>query len=149
MYVAEDVFNMESKFISKWEQNKEKLQEYITNTPQKQYDEYKSLVELIVKYILNDNIDLPYNGYNLDAIHEIDDGDYQGTLLYFIPKNTYQPDVSDYIFTSVSYGSCSGCDTLQSIHNYDDEIPTKEQVEEYMSLFLHLVQNMKSLKTIE
>lgn len=49
--------------------------------------------------------------------------DYQGTLLYMIPFDTYQPNESEYLMTYVGYGSCSGCDTLQYIQmcvNKDD-----------------------------
>lgn len=46
------------------------------------------------------------------------------------------------------YGSCSGCDTLLSISQYDWGLPTDEKVEEYMTLCLHLVQRMKSLGNV-
>ena len=47
-------------------------------------------------------------------------------------------------YTHNYYGSCSGCDTLQCIQDYDlSKIPDEDQVKEYMQLSLHLLQHMK------
>ena len=78
-----------------------------------------------------------------ERIHAINDGDYQGTLLFVIAANGYQP--SDYWYVKVGYGSCSVCDTLKGIRNYEDDPPSAEQVEEYMTLALHIVQGIKKL----
>lgn len=40
----------------------------------------------------------------------------------------------------------SGCDTLMAISGYSDELPNEEQVKDYMTLALHLVQKLKRLK---
>jgi hypothetical protein len=105
-------------------------------------DEYKSLVKLVIQTVANED-----DGYGQtpspDRIHEIDDGDYQGTYLYVIASTGYQPD--DYWFVKVSYGSCSGCDTLQAISGYSDEKPTEEQVNDYWTLCLHIVQGLREL----
>ena len=45
----------------------------------------------------------------------------------------------------VGYGSCSGCDTLEGIRHYNDDKPTEEQVRDYMTLALHIVQGMKRM----
>lgn len=84
-------------------------------------------------------------GYKVENLVTIDHGDYQGTQLFFIPKDTYQPNASEYIWTDNYYGSCSGCDTLEAIRNYEDDPPTEEQVKEYMMLALHLIQGFKPL----
>lgn len=76
-------------------------------------------------------------------IHEIDDGEYQGTLVYVIGAAGYQP--SEYWYVKVGYGSCSGCDTLLSIRGYGDDKPTAAQVRAYMTLALHVVQGMKQM----
>jgi hypothetical protein len=53
------------------------------------------------------------------------------------------------MITEVGYGSCTVCDTLQSIQwdDYDYEDPDKEptegQVKDYMTLCLHLIQQMR------
>ncbi len=83
--------------------------------------------------------------FDLEKVHEIDDGDYQGTLLYIIPLDTYQPSYWEYVVTSVYYGSCSFCDTLQGIHRYEDGLPDKEQVDGYMKLCLDILQHCKYL----
>ena len=88
-------------------------------------------------------------GVNPDPnrIHEIDDGDYQGTLLYVIAADCYQP--NDYWYVRVYYGSCSGCDTLMATRDmtsWDDPVPNQAQVEAYMTMALHIVQNLKSMK---
>lgn len=137
---------MDTKIITLWEDNKEKLKEYISKTNQSEYSSYQSLVKLIVEHILNskeDNYDYPK--YDADKITVIDDGDYQGTQIFIIPQDTYQPSVSEYLVTNTYYGSCSGCDTLQSINDWEDGIPSEEQINDYMALFLHLIQRMKPL----
>ena len=58
--------------------------------------------------VVIDKLDL----YN---IVEIDNGDYQGTLLYLVPFDTYQPNEHEYLMTYIGYGSCSCCDTLQGL----------------------------------
>lgn len=135
---------MENNIIKLWEKNKKLLEEYISTTPQEKYDNYAELVKLIVKYILNDE-----DEWNEEKITVIDDSDYQGTQIFLIPKSTYQPSSYEYLVTYVYYGSCSGCDTLQSIHYYDEDIPTREQVKDYMNLCLHIIQKMKYLYTYE
>jgi len=80
---------------------------------------------------------------DVERIHEIDDGDYQGTLVYVIGATGYQP--FDYWYVRVYYGSCSGCDTLESIRGYEDYPPSGEQVKDYMTLALHIVQGLKKM----
>lgn len=84
-----------------------------------------------------------YDAPDPERIHQIDDGDYQGTLVFVLAAKGYQP--SRYWYVKVSYGSCSGCDTLQAISGYSDEPPTDEQIKEYMTLALHIVQGLKEM----
>ena len=102
--------------LSRWDSNNDTLKEALE---EKGYEwlnscEYKDLVKMVCDYILTPMND---GSYELDSEHitEIDNGYYQGTLLYLIPFNTYQPNESEYLMTYVGYGSCSGCDTLQGI----------------------------------
>jgi hypothetical protein len=74
----------------------------------------------------------------------LDNGDYQGNKIFILCSNVYQPELNDYIFTSVAYGSCSGCDTFQAIQESEDKA---ERVKGYMTLALHMVQETKSFKT--
>ena len=79
-----------------------------------------------------------------ERIHRIDDGNYQGTLVYVIGEKGYQPD--KYWYVKVDYGSCSGCDTLEGIRDYTDDAPTDEQAKDYMTVALHIVQGMKPME---
>lgn len=98
----------------------------------------------VVKYVA-EALAMPeeYRGIDPERIHEINDGDYQGTLVYVIGASGYQP--SRYWYVKVSYGSCSGCDTLEAIRNYSDEPLTEDQINEYWTLMLHVVQGLKEM----
>lgn len=130
---------MISQFVSRWEEGKDSLKEIFA---EKHPSNYKELVTEVIKIVTTDK----YGDCAPDPelITEIDNGDYQGTLLYVIPEKGYQP--SDYYYVKVGYGSCSGCDTLQSISNYSSEKPTKSQIKDYMTLALHIVQGLKEMK---
>jgi hypothetical protein len=104
-------------------------------------NEYKDLVVMLVKVLQGED---EYDSPDPGRVHEIDDGSYQGTLVYVIGAGGYQPDT--YWYTKVGYGSCSACDTLQGVREYSDNPqPTKEQVAQYMDLCLHMVQGMKRM----
>lgn len=133
--------------IKQWEENKHKLENYFRTTKQSDYDDYEKIVKKIVEIVLIDG----YKGCNYDAskITVVDNGDYQGTQIFLIPTDTYQPSIEDYIITHTYYGSCSGCDTLQGINGYDWKLPNDEQVKDYMTLALHLIQKMYRIKDID
>jgi len=100
---------------------------------------YEELVKRVVAVVGEGNEyeeDLP----DVDRITVIDHGNYQGTLLFIVGAKGYQP--STYWAIYVSYGSCTGCDTFEAIKGYDDEAPTEEQVRDYWTLMLHMVQAM-------
>lgn len=124
----------------KWSKNNnilyEVLAEKIKLSELQDYN-YEDLVKLSVEHILNDE-DIKWDTEN---ITEIDNGAYQGTLLYLIPKATYQPDEEEYLMTYVGYGSCSGCDTLQSIQYGYFEDQT-EVIKEYTLLCKDIICNM-------
>ena len=121
----------------KWDKNKDTLKEVLSEDKKLNCCEYSYLVELVVEYILNDDEE-----WDTGNITVIDNGDYQGTLLFLIPRNTYQPAEYDYLMTYVGYGSCSGCDTLQHIQSWVDGKPTERQLKDYMTLCKDLVCNM-------
>lgn len=136
----------------KWNKNKKFLEYAIRSIPEKwEHWSYEDLVKFVVIYILNDakkSLGFASDEYDSDNITEIDNGEYQGTLLFTIPKKVYQPGAREYLLTYVDYGSCSGCDTLQDIHMSarsakDKGDEEKEMiVKDYLSLCLHLLQNM-------
>lgn len=94
---------------------------------------YTDIIGAVVEIIGDDDYDCP----DPKRIHRIDDGDYQGTLVFVIAAKGYQP--YTYWATTVGYGSCSGCDTLQAIQ-YDTPIDT--QLADLYTLGLHMVQRM-------
>lgn len=99
---------------------------------------YSDIVRSVIRAIETED------GPDPDRIHSIDDGDYQGTLVFIIGAKSYQPD--DYWYVKIAYGSCSGCDTLMSIYNYSNEAPTKSQIHDYMTLALHVCQGLKKME---
>jgi hypothetical protein len=105
-------------------------------------DSYVDLVDRLIK-VLNGQ-DNDYNS-NPDPtrITVINHGDYQGTLLFIIGAEGYQP--STYWSIFVDYGSCSGCDAFEAIHVYGNALVTSEEVDGYWTLMLHMVQSMKQL----
>lgn len=101
-------------------------------------DGYEAIVKAVVEQIggENDYDDSP----DPERIHRIDDGDYQGTLLFVIGARGYQP--STYWAVKVGYGSCSGCDTYQAVREYNNDPPTEEQAKEYLTMAIHVLQGL-------
>lgn len=130
--------------VKKWNKNKNKLYNELKDDLNLNGCEYEYLVRLVVKHILNGDIDesSEYEQWDDTRITIVDNGDYQGTLLFIIPQKTYQPQEFEYLITYVDYGSCSGCDTLQSIQLFSGDKPTDSQLKDYMTLCKDLVCNM-------
>lgn len=115
-----------------WSKNEELLKQALTF--EKLNDlYYEDLVKLTIKWVLNGG-ENNFGNWDYNNIKCIDDGDYQGTKLYLIPKNTYQPAEYEYLMTYVGYGSCSGCDTLEMIRGCE--------VGEYIKLCKDIVCNI-------
>lgn len=116
--------------VDQWEKNKENLREALEQFDfDKDYMSYKILMSLIITHILEDK-------WDSENFTTIDDGDYQGTLLFVIPERTYQPGAGNYLMTYVEYGSCDCCDTMLAILGSDT------MVEDLMTLALHMIQHM-------
>jgi hypothetical protein len=128
---------MIKEFIDRFENKKSELQTKF----QKQPGSYEDIVKSVVEVISGD----AYDDIDPERIHKIDDGDYQGTLLFVIAAKGYQP--SKYWAVSVGYGSCSGCDTLAAIAADGDwdSPPNDQQISDYMTLALHIVQGLKQI----
>lgn len=134
-------------FVKQWDKNKDSLREYIKNNTMEKYDEYEKLVKLVLELVINKDNDVYGETIDIDKLKEIDYGDYQGCLIYVFPADTYQPMASDTFYTTVDYGSCSGCDTLLSITGYcTEEKPNENQINHLMQLCLNLVQNAHRFK---
>ena len=130
-------------FVDAFFKGEDKLKSIFSAHP----EEYKDIVKAVIT-VISENLDVGEYAPRPDPkrIHEINDGGYQGYLLYLIAADVYQP--SDYWFVRVGYGSCSGCDALQAIRKYSAAPPTEQQVKDYMTLALHIVQGMKQLPDI-
>ena len=128
---------MIQKFIDRYMGRKGELKALFAS---KHPEDYKSIVQAVVKVLHDESDD---ECPDPERVHEIDDGDYQGTLVYIIGATGYQP--STYWAVMVNYGSCSGCDTLESIRHYSNETPTDDQVNDYMTLALHIAQGIKPI----
>jgi len=129
---------MIKKFVDQFIQNKEKIESVFRG---KHPDDYAEIVKIVVSFLESDS---DYGCPDPERIHRIDDGDYQGILVFVIASKGYQP--GDYWYVKVAYGSCSGCDTLQAIHDFGSDSPTEQQVEDYMMLALHIVQQLGKME---
>lgn len=78
--------------------------------------------------------------YNINEITELTQGSYQGVPIFIIHKDGYDGDLSNFVYTTNYFGSCSGCDTLIRISNYKTGIPSEDQVNDHMLLLLNLLQ---------
>jgi hypothetical protein len=127
---------MIEEFTKAWFENLPKMREKLGS---KHPEGYIDIVRAVIE-MLSDA------GTSLDPgrINEIDYCQHQGTLLYLICERGYQP--SKYWSVKVGYGSCSTCDTLQSIFCGDvAKVPTEMQVSQYMTLALHVVQGIREI----
>lgn len=136
---------MEDKIIKKWEENKDKLRYFFQNTKQREYDSYAKILEAICENILlykePNVLESPLGRYSGDSVFVLTDKALDCGYLGL----SYNSDTccnESFIITTNDYGSCSGCDTLLSISKRNTEFPSEEQVNEYMTLSLHLVQRM-------
>lgn len=136
---------MIKEFVEKWDKYKGNLENYFRNTEQKEYQDYKDIVKALFENVINQG-ETDWNKFNLEKMTIIDDGDYQGTQIFIIPLDIYQPDANSYVVTNTYYGSCSGCDTLQGISYYEQGLPSENQIKAYMELSLHLLQKCKWLE---
>lgn len=130
---------MIDRFITIWDAHKDELEaKYRQEFPSSYTGIMNDLVALLAKY------DDAWGRLDPERIHTVDDGNYQGTLLFIIAEEGYQP--STYYTCKVNYGSCSGCDTFEAIRGYTyDQSPTAEQVHDFMQLALHMLQSIKEV----
>ena len=128
--------------LEQWDKNKLRLEQTLRNDPTLNSCDYKHLVELVVDNVFNEDGSNAMRTWDSKNITVIDNGDYQGTLLFLIPLNTYQPTADEYLMTYVFYGSCSGCDALLSLQGLPSiQQPSKAQIKGFMYLCKDLVCN--------
>ncbi len=127
-------------YVKQWEERKHLLEQWLNeNEP----NSYESIYEMLFNLVVIKPNDDEYSEWDWGRFVKIDDGTFQGNEIYILCSNEYQPSLTDYIFTSVAYGSCTVCDTFQSIEMLEDKA---ERVKQYMTLALHMVQETKSFK---
>lgn len=128
---------LDNKYIKSWEENKEKVKEELNTKLKSGYFDggYIDIVKSIVNHVLNAVAVYEIEKYDADKITVIDDGEYQGSLIFAIPSKCYQPSPYEYIFCYAYYGSCSGCDALLAA----------TYIEDIMQIALHIFQSMKFL----
>lgn len=135
---------MISKFMDKWESRRSEIEDlYSTKHP----ESYSEIVREAINLLRGDSDDDENYDESIpdpERIHSIDDGHYQGTLLFVIGAKGYQP--STYWFVKINYGSCSGCDWLEGTRGYSDEKPSKEQTDEYVRMVAHVIQGLKPMQ---
>lgn len=143
---------MIKEFIDAWNKNNSLLLEDFKKEIPVDYKEILCrLIEVVINPYIKELSDYPmHKGIDIQDITVIDNGDYQGTLLFIMPFDCCQPEPNDYIFTAVNYGSCSGCDTFQSIESsyhlyaYDEnERDIEGAAKDFQTLALHLLQHFK------
>ena len=134
--------------LKKWSENKDALRNAIQQTEKDKRSSwnYNDIVKLTCRYIFNENVSCEEPMINVDGITMIDNGDYQGTLLFMLPFDVDQPAEYEYLMTYVGYGSCSCCDALQRIQaddedDEDDDETEKEMVDSYLSICKDIVCN--------
>jgi len=125
--------------IKNWESNKHKLEQKLIELGDD--PNYEELVKLTIETIITDEEVWGQDVPDPERITQIDHGDYQGTFLFVIAEQGYQP--SKYWYVYVSYGSCSGFDTLQAINMDEDK---GQKIKDYMMLCLHIVQELKVME---
>lgn len=126
---------MIQQFVDRFMADKDALKaKYEAKAPSGYGDIVKDVIEIVSRERSDDDYcGCLENVPDKNRITSIDHGDYQGTIVYVIAEKGYQP--STYWYVTVSYGSCSGCDTFQSIYNADG----------YVTLALHIVQWLKKM----
>lgn len=137
---------MIKKYIDAWFRNKHKVEK---NLRKAHPDNYPQLVTMLVSALDDEGYGAFESRLDPSKIHTFGGENYQGDYLFLIQqKHPGYGSSESWCSVIVSYGSCSGCDTLQAIEadgNYN-EPPNAAQVEQYMTLCLHIVQRLKHVE---
>jgi hypothetical protein len=132
---------MIDKFVAKFMEASPAIKDGLYAKPP---ESYESLVDRLIAVLGTDPDDKEYGKVpDPKRITVINHGDYQGTMLFIIGANDYQP--SNYWSIKVDYGSCSGCGAFEAIGSCVDKPLTSQQVLDYWTLMLDMVQNMKEV----
>ena len=127
-------------FVAQFDKSREALRESFASYRPGNYAE---IVCRVISF-LADAEDEEYNAPDPKRITCIDHGHYQGTQLFVIGAQGYQPCV--YWHVSVSYGSCSSCDSfLRAVEatDYDALELSSSTLDQLMLMSLHIVQGLR------
>lgn len=132
---------MIKEFIERFQEIKPALLEKFSKEEPESYEDiFKQTIKMMFENsedAYSCNSETP----DYEQITVIDNGDYQGTLVFVVASKDYQP--SDYWVTSVGYGSCSGCDTYQAYSTYGDN--PEESAPHMLTMALHMIEAMKKI----
>jgi len=124
-------------FVDAFMANKQKLEaQFRVKRP----DSYLEIMKAVVAIVDVESGDFfAHKLYPLE-VSQVLAGEYQGDYVFIITTKDYPTSIW---YTTVAYGSCSGCDTLKRIE--DDVLDEEQKIKDYMTLALHLVQGIKVL----
>lgn len=134
---------MDKMILEAWDNHSDKLKIAIAKLKMSKIT-YRSLLKLTLEIIFPKQDDF-YIAPSSERIVKVDFGEWQGSIFFIIGDNSYQPDPSGHWFTYVYYGSCSGCDTLKRIKEWTRGLPNENQVDQFWTLCLHMMQKMKRM----
>ena len=126
---------------AKWKEIEPKLIEHIRKGDCSK--SYEDIVKLLSVLLLGPSKDYEHK------FHTIDYGDYQGTQVFIFAEDIYQPDVDEIYIVSNYYGSCSGCDQLLSITDYNDVPESEDEVNDILSLCHDIWDRIRPLSALK
>ena len=105
-------------------------------------ERYKQIVEMVIATIAKDE----YGEHTLDPsrIYEItNETTCTSDTLFVIAGDCF----TSFWAVKIFYGTCAECDILAGIRDYDEDEdkPSEEQVKDYMTLALHIVQGLVAI----
>lgn len=149
-------------FVQQWYENKQELEAFLEMDYDQSDDKrhwgmsYDYLFRKLFQLVITEprEIRTPFDqrwnscSWAWSRLQVIDHGEYQGNMIFIMVPDVYQPSLDkDYYFTSVMYGSCSHCDTMQHVQ---DVLDTKEEkIQALMLAALHMVQATKTFQSAE
>lgn len=129
------------QFIERFQEIKlDLLEQFCQKEPESYEDIFKQTIKMMFENS-EDSYSCNSETPDYERITVIDNGDYQGTLVFVVASKSYQP--NDYWVSTVDYGSCSGCDTFQAYCTYGDD--PKESAPHMLTMALHMIEAMKKI----
>ena len=116
---------MITEFIDKFQEIKPRL---LVQFSKEEPDDYSDIFKQTIKMMFEDTEDTYFSNSetpDFERITVIDDGDYQGTLVFVVASKGYQP--SDYWATRVDYDN------------------PEKSAPEMVTMALHMIESMKKI----